>query len=145
MKFMTPEMSAKLKRSLVLHEGRANHPYVCTAGKITIGIGYNLTDRGLPDEWIDKQYLDDVDYFYSQLSTIFTWFPKLNQDRQIVLVDMCFMGFKKFCEFVDMIAALENHDYERGANEMLDSAWAKEVGVRAAVLATAMRKGIYEI
>jgi lysozyme len=139
---MTPEMSVKLKKSLTLHEGFRNFPYTDSVGKITIGCGYNLTDRGLTDDWINTQYQKDVEYFDSELSK-FHWFNFLNDDRQIVLIDMSFMGIKKLLEFKNMIAALEKHDYKTAASEMLDSDWAKEVHGRATQLAHAMESGVY--
>ena len=142
---MTPEMFAKLKRSIVLHESYEKFPYVDTVGKITIGIGYNLTDRGIDDEWIIKQYNNDVNYFYNRLSTDFPWFNNLNEDRQIVLIDMAFMGYKHFCSFKKMLWALSKEDYKLAALEMLNSKWANQVKSRAVALAQAMQSGIYEI
>ena len=141
---MTPEMSAKLKKSLVLHEGWKNFPYVDTQGKITIGCGFNLSDRGLDDDWINKQYIEDVTFFYNQLSD-FEWFHSLNSDRQIVLIDMCFMGWKKFLEFKNLIEALSKHDYKTAAKEMLNSVWAEQVKSRAIALSHAMETGEYTI
>jgi lysozyme len=141
---MTPELLAKLKRSLVEHEGHANFPYPDSVGKLTIGIGYNLSDRGLPDEWINQQYQQDVQYFYNQLNE-FPWFNQLNADRQIVLIDMAFMGIKKFMGFKRMIAALERADYIDAANEMMDSKWADQVKSRAMQLAVAMSSGVYNV
>lgn len=141
---MTPNMVVKLKRSLVLHEGLKRFPYIDTVGKVTIGIGYNLSDRGLPDSWIYEQYEQDVSYFYNQLSE-FPWFNNLNEDRQVVLIDMCFMGWKKFLEFDKMIEAIANQDFKQAAVEMLDSKWAIETKNRATTLAHAMVTGVYEI
>ncbi len=141
---MTPDILAKLKRSLVEHEGHANFPYTDSLGKITIGIGYNLSDRGLPDEWVNLQYSQDVLYFYNQLDG-FPWFKELNSDRQIILIDMAFMGWKKFLGFRRMIAALEAHDYNDAANEMLDSKWADQVKSRAIQLAEGMADGVYNV
>lgn len=141
---MTPEMFVKLKRSLLLHEGYRKFPYQDTLGKTTIGIGYNLTDRGLDDDWINTQYAKDVAYFYEKLCT-FPWFPELTIDRQIALVDMAFMGWQRFLEFDKMLAALAEHDYGRAAYEMLDSRWAQQVKSRAATLAQVMISGVYEI
>ena len=141
---MTPEMSLKLKQSLVDHEGRKNLPYTDTLGNITIGIGYNLTSRGLPDSWVDSQYLSDVQYFYNQLSA-FPWYLKLNDDRQIILIDMAFMGWQRFLGFTDMIAALEVSDFNKAANEMLNSEWATQVKGRAIQLAEGMRTGEYNV
>ena len=142
---MTQEMQAKLKRSLVLHEGRKNFPYDDGLGNITIGIGYNLTARGLSDEWVDTQYNQDVAYFYNRLMDDFFWFKDLNIDRQIVLVDMCFMGYKKFLSFKKMLGFLAESDYKNTAKEMLDSEWAKQTKGRAEKLACAMEEGEYHV
>lgn len=143
---MNPEMEQKLRRSLVYHEGIKKYPYSDTSSppKITIGIGYNLTDRGIDDDWINTQYDKDVLYFYNQLST-FEWYKHLTQDRQIILIDMCFMGWKKFLTFDQMILAISQGDYEKAAEEMLNSEWASQVKDRATVLAEGMRTGVYEI
>lgn len=141
---MTSDQLVKLKRSLILHEGHKNFPYTDSVGKLTIGIGYNLTDRGLSDDWVTAQYNADVTYFYNQLSELSFW-KKLNPDRQIVLLDMAFMGWKKFLGFKKMLAALEIGDYNKAADEMLNSLWADQVKGRAVDLANAMRTGIYLI
>lgn len=142
---MTTENLGKLKRSLVKHEGCEKFPYQDTVGKITIGIGYNLSDRGLPDEWINKQYEEDVSFFYQQLSANFPWFNQLNNDRQVVLIDMAFMGLKRFCGFKKMLDALQDHDYDQAADEMLASRWAEQAKGRAIELSNAMRTGAYTV
>ncbi|NBW16869.1 MAG: lysozyme, partial [Caulobacteraceae bacterium] len=38
---------AALIRQIRLHEGERLKPYRCTAGKLTIGVGRNLDDRGI--------------------------------------------------------------------------------------------------
>src|SRR5215208_2747785 len=139
---MTPDMLIKLRKSLVEHEGYRKFPYVDTVGKITIGIGYNLTDRGIDDEWINNRYQCDVNYFCNKLSG-FEWFKELNPDRQIILIDMCFMGWQKFLEFEKLINALYEHDYKQAAFEMLNSEWAQQVNSRAASLAQGMLTGVY--
>ncbi len=141
---MTPDFKAKLRRSLIKHEGYETKPYLDTVGKVSIGIGYNLTDRGMEDEWINTQYEKDVEYFYHQLSQ-FHWFKHMNLDRQIVLIDMCFMGWKHFLSFTKMLKCLANYDYTNAAKEMLDSKWAQQVGTRADHLSRAMHSGVYEI
>ena len=141
---MTPDMQARLRRSLIAHEDYRKYPYVDTVGKITIGIGYNLTDRGISDDWINHQYNTDVEYFYHQLSQ-FDWFNKLNEDRKIVLLDMAFMGIKKLFEFEHMITALQEGDYKRASYEMLNSEWADQVKGRAQMLAEGMLRGVYTI
>ena len=141
---MQPEQIAKLKQSLVLHEGRKNFPYTDSIGKLTIGIGYNLTDRGVSDHWIDHQFMQDIQYFHDQLSQLSFW-SQLNDDRQVILIDMAFMGWKKFMSFKRMLGALEREDYQLAADEMLDSKWASQVGNRAKQLSNGMILGVYDV
>jgi len=142
---MPDQTFVKLKRSLTLHEGRENFCYVDTTGRITIGIGYNLSERGIGNTWIDQQYSDDVHYLYSCFVRDYPWFMQLNEDRQIALVDMSFMGYKKLQEFHTMLEALASHDYAGAAKAMLDSEWAREVKGRAATLSNAMLTGSYDV
>lgn len=142
---MAPDLAVKLRRSLVKHEGLKRFPYTDTLGNTTIGIGYDLSARGLPLEWINSQYEQDVEYFYNQLSSDFKWFSSLNADRQIVLVDMCFMGYKRFLEFEKMLAFLAQGNFVEAANEMLESEWAAQVKSRAIELAEGLRTGVYNV
>jgi lysozyme len=48
------------------------------------------------------------------------------------------MGLPRFKQFKKMIAALEEGDWSEAANQMMDSKWAQQVGMRAARLATMM-------
>lgn len=138
---MTAEMSTKLKQLLVKHEGKETFPYIDTVGKITIGIGYNLSDRGVSEKWINEQYDTDVNYFYTSLMNDYPWFHHLNEVRQMVLVDMAFMGYKRFQSFKKMLAWLSIFDYEKAAAEMLNSKWASQVHGRASELAGIMVSG----
>lgn len=141
---MTTEMAAKLRKSLIEHEGYKKFLYFDTAEppRATIGIGYNISERGLSDDWINHQYLADVTYFYNQLNE-FPWYKDLNPDRQIILIDMSFMGWRRFLEFENMIQALSIHNYAQAAYEMLQSEWAKQVKSRSAKLAQGMLSGEY--
>lgn len=139
---MTNSLQAKATASLKLHEGWRNFPYVDTVGKTTIGVGYNITDRGLPDEWIGKQLLADITWYYNQY-TAYPWFANLSEDRQVVLIDMAFMGWQHVLEFHEMLTALAKSDFAAAADAMLDSVWAKQVGKRATDLADGMRSGVY--
>lgn len=139
---MDQNMFSRLKKLLIAHEGCKQFPYVDTVGKVTIGIGYDLTDRGLPQQWIDSQFAEDVDFHYKNCSDLL-WFSALNADRQLAILDMSYnLGFKKMLEFVDMIDALSKGYYDVAAKEMLDSEWAKQVGNRAIQLANIVRTGV---
>lgn len=142
---MTPEVRANLREMLIRHEEYSKYPYPDTVGKITIGIGYNLTERGLPDRYINELFNDDVDFCYAKLSENFSWFESIEDSRKIVLLNMCYnLGWKRFLTFRRMLAALQICDYELAACEMIDSKWAKQVGQRAAELAKIMEEGLWQ-
>lgn len=132
----------KLRQLLIRHEGYRLHPYTDTVGKITIGIGRNLTDQGLSDLEVSNLFQNDVNYFHKELWTNFFWYRELETDRQIALIDLCFMGFKRFCEFKDMIDCLSKGDMTGAAAALLDSKYAEEVHQRAEDIATILDKGV---
>lgn len=138
---MDQSFKSRLKQFIISHEDKKNFPYVDTVGKITIGIGYNLTDRGLPDSWINEQYEQDVNYFNAQLMHDFPWFDQLCDARKMVLIDMAFMGYKSLKGFVNLLEYLGHGDYEKASQEILNSLWAQQVGHRAIENAEIMKNG----
>ena len=49
----------RLRNTLVRHEGLRLEPYTCTAGKLTLGVGRNIEDRGISKETA-MQMLDEI-------------------------------------------------------------------------------------
>jgi lysozyme len=139
---MTPEIRQKLKNLLVQHESYRQFPYSDTTGHLTIGIGRNLTDRGVSTTEAFALLDEDIVYFTSKLNHYLPFFADLSENRQIALVDMCFnLGVQGFLAFEEMIAALKAGDYEKAADEMLNSKWSEQVGERATCLAAIIRTG----
>ena len=140
-------MEAKLleliKEQLVRHEGLRLKPYRCTAGKLTIGIGRNLDDCGITQSEAYVMLINDIMNCEKQLQAkIPDIYNGLDEVRKSVLLNMCFnlgisglLGFKNTLEFIKV------GDWERAANNMLVSRWAKQVGRRAIELSELMRKG----
>ncbi len=139
---MSPDARQKLRSMLINHESYVQFPYSDTTGHLTIGIGRNLTDRGISNSEAIYLLDEDIIYFDGKLNHFLPFFHKLSENRQICLINLCFnVGIQGFLNFRNMILALESHDYERAAQEMLDSKWAEQVGERATILATIMRTG----
>lgn len=137
---MTPESRQKLKGLLLQHESYRQFPYTDTTGHLTIGIGRNLIDRGISSTEAFYLLDDDIVYFTNKLNHYFPFFVKLCENRQVALINMCFnLGIQGFLGFKGMILALEAQDYERAADEMLNSKWAEQVGERATQLANIIR------
>lgn len=139
---MTPEGKQKLKALLARHEGYSQFVYTDTTNHLTIGIGRNLSDRGISTS--EAYYLleEDILYFSAKLNYHLKFFHELDENRQIAIIDMCFnLGLQGLLGFKNMILALEAKDYERAAQEMLQSKWADQVGDRAKDLASIIRTG----
>lgn len=125
-------------------EARRRFPYEDSVGKLTIGVGRNLEDRGLSDEEIDFLLSNDQKSAYEEAEG-FPWFGELDTTRQCIIVDMIFnMGVSRFSGFVNTIAALEARDYNAAAREMQDSKWFRQTGRRAQALVRAMLTGSLE-
>ena len=121
---MTDRLIAMLRH----HEGARRHPYRCTAGKLTIGVGRNLDDVGLYDDEIDYLLANDINRA-KKAASAYGWFADLNEARQAVVISMVFnLGSKGFSTFARMRQALQAGDYATAAAEMLDSKWADDVG-----------------
>lgn len=130
-----------IEEQLILHEGMRLKPYRCPAGKLTIGVGRNLEAKGLTKEEALILLRNDIAETTNQLQT-YAWYARLDPIRQKVLVDMAYnLGVGGLLKFRKMIAALERGDYEGAADQMLDSRWAEQVGMRATRLAEMMRSG----
>ena len=140
---MTETLMNRIKAQLVRHEGLRLKPYRCTAGKLTIGIGRNLEDRGISQKeayaMLEQDIQDCEHWLIDEIPEVYN---KLDEVRQSVLLNMCFnLGIKGLLEFKNTLAFIDAGDWERAANGMLTSKWAKQVGRRAIELSELMRKG----
>lgn len=139
-----------------VHEGVRETPYLCSAGKWTIGVGRNLEDRGLTleemlfifkrqpldRESIEHLFTNDLRVARDELLKNFPVFEHLSENRQGALVNMCLnLGWPRLSKFKKMFAALEAGEWGRAAAEALDSLWARQVGNRAVELARIIKEG----
>lgn len=139
---MSPTSRQKLRSLLIQHESYRQYAYTDETGHITIGIGRNLNDRGISLN--EALYLldDDILYFTTKLSSALPCWSKLNDARQIALVDMCFnVGVQGLLNFKEMIEYLNNGEYQKASDEMMNSRWKDEVKERANCVAEIIRTG----
>lgn len=130
-----------LREQLRRDEGFRLKPYRDTVGKLTIGCGRNLTDKGISAEEAYLLLDHDIAEVRASLGR-FDWFTALDEARQGVCLNMAFnLGIGGFLAFSKMIQALEVQDYERAAAEMKNSRWAGQVRTRADRLVQQMRSG----
>ena len=130
-----------IQEQLILHEGLRLKPYRCPAGKLTIGVGRNIEDKGITKEEALFLLENDIRGVTTALER-HDWFTKLDAIRKKVVVDMAFnLGVGGFLQFKKLIAALERGDYQAATAEMIDSRWHRQVGQRALRLERMMRTG----
>jgi lysozyme len=137
-------MRDALRAQLVSMEGLRLKPYRCPAGKLTIGVGRNLDDRGVTREEALVLLDNDLALVEAQARAAFPWFDALDAVRQDVVLNMCFnLGLPRLLGFRKCLAALAAGHYGNAAYEMMQSQWAQQVGHRAQTLATMMETGVY--
>jgi lysozyme len=132
----------QLIKLLKKHEGVRLKPYRDSVGKLTIGVGRNLEDVGITEDEADMMLMNDIDRCFYDLNYHLPWFSYLDKIRQMVLVDMCFMGIYALLGFKDTLESIKLGDYEKASKQMLESKWAIQVGDRAKELSEMMKTGI---
>ena len=134
------EFKKNAKDMIQRHEGLRLKPYRCTAGKLTIGYGRNLDDRGISLAEAEALFDRDLDQVDRELSQHIEFYPSLSSKGKIILLDMAFnMGIRGLLGFRRMLIAMKEQDYERAALEMEDSLWAKQVPHRSEELCEMMK------
>lgn len=142
-------------------EGVKHQPYQDHLGYWTIGVGHLTDERkgGSLPEWaqaeldrtgrlsdasVDKLLEDDIIKVVNQLEDKIWWSVNLDPVRYTVLLDMAFqMGINGLLGFKNTLAMIENDDYDRAADGMLNSLWARQTPNRAKRRSDEMRTGVF--
>ena len=125
-------------------EDRRQFPYEDSVGKLSIGVGRNLDDKGLRNDEIDLMLNNDIAEAIKECEKL-AYFDGLDPVRQLVVADMVFnMGLPRFTGFVRTNKALLAKNYVKAAAEMVDSKWYRQTGRRAHRLVKAMHTGIWK-
>jgi len=113
------------------HEAMVLKPYMDTVGKLTIGVGRNLDDRGISEDEALYLLSNDISIATKDLHSVFDDFFIYPDNVQLVLTDMMFnLGKPRFLGFKKMIQAIKDKDYKEAAKQAKDSKWCKQVGIR---------------
>ena len=137
----------RLTDQLIIDEGLKLKPYRCSADKLTIGVGRNISEGGLglsKDE-VDFLLVNDIKRVQDELTRNFSWFLDLNEARRDAMVDICFnLGLTRLRSFANALEAMSYGQYEIAANEFMDSRWSQQVGNRAVEVTEMIRTGEYQ-
>ena len=103
-----------LEKQLIRHEGMRTKPYTDTVGKLTIGVGRNLTDIGLSEEEAMVLLKNDINKVSNDLTDHLGWWNNLDEPRRIVLMNMCFnLGITRLLGFRKFLLNLQEGEYEK--------------------------------
>lgn len=130
---MVSDADREVLAQRVMHdEGFRGRMYKDTRGKWTIGYGFNLSDRALPEPIGRQLLMYGLNEAIHELESTFPWYEHLDGRRQRALANMVYnMGIPTFLGFKKLLAALEAQDWVVAAGEMKRSAWYGQVGARA--------------
>ena len=131
-----------LREQLKIDEGVKYEIYKDHLGYPTFGIGHLITENdpehGKPDgteiseDRVNEVFESDVAKFVSEAKILFSDLDELPDVAQQVIVNMAFnMGRPRLSKFKNFIAGVNDRDWTRAAEEMMDSRWATQVGDRA--------------
>lgn len=138
---MTGETYEKAKTLLIKHEAILFKPYRDTEGKLTIGVGRNLTDVGISSDEAALMFSNDLDRAIYMARSIFPSFDAYSSNRQIALLDMAFNLNNRLRSFKKTIQFILDGNWEAASREMLDSKWRQQVGGRAVEDSELIREG----
>ena len=150
-----------VKQSIKKHEGKKNVAYPDPSGQNwDIGYGFNLNRANSPaiiksiganyaavlsgrqsltDNQVEKLLEISIRESVAAARSFVPNYDQLPSKAKLVLVDMAFMGRGNMHTFDNLKSALIWGDYNKAADEMLDSLWAEQVGNRAVELSNMMR------
>ena len=140
---MADSLKSSLEALIRAEEGCRLKPYRCSAGKLTIGIGRNLEDKGISESEAELMFANDLAEVKGQISAALPWASTLDEVRYAVLCSMAFqMGIYGLLGFKQTLAAVFREDWDEASRRMLKSKWAREdTPKRARRHAIMMRRG----
>jgi len=147
---LPPNLIEQIKEDLVKHEGYVAEIYLCSENYPTFGIGHMVTEEDMEHTWpvgtpvTDERILqvfhDDCNAACTDASALFLNFSSHPENVQRVLVNMAFnLGRSRLGKFKNMITAVNEGNYSKAAEEMVDSKWYRQVKRRGEELVEIMK------
>ena len=141
----------KLRDQLEIDEGVVYEIYNDHLGYPTFGIGHLITasdpeyDSPLGTRVdvsrVAEAFEQDVQTVLSECTVLYPDFDDLPEEVQQIIANMMFnLGRPRLSKFRGMKAGVDDQNWQRAADEMVDSRWYRQVGGRAERLVERMRK-----
>jgi len=140
----------RLRLELEDDEGVKYELYNDHLGYLTFGVGHLVKkddpEHGMPvgtpvDEGrVSEAFEQDIDTVMDDCCKLYVDFKGLPEEAQRIIANMMFnLGYPRLSAFKGMRSGVEARDWERAADEMVDSRWYNQVPNRAERLVTRMR------
>ena len=140
----------QLRQELADDEGCKYSVYLDHLNLPTFGIGHLITESdpefGQPigtevsEERVRKAFNLDVAVTIDECKVLYPDFDDLPEEAQLVICNMMFnMGRPRLSKFKGMKAGVDARDWNKAADEMVDSRWYTQVPNRARRLVDRMR------
>ena len=141
----------QLRKELEVDEGVKYEIYNDHLGYPTFGIGHLVRDSdpeagaalGTPisEDRVIEAFNEDVETVLSDCAILYDDFDDLPEEAQLIIANMMFnLGRPRLSKFKGMKAGVDARDWNRAADEMVDSAWYRQVTNRADRLVERIRK-----
>ena len=140
----------QLREELAYDEGVVHEIYLDHLGLPTFGIGHLVREEdpehGQPvgtavsEERCVEVFESDIAITIGDCEKLYPDFHDLPDEAQLIIANMCFnLGYPRLSKFKGMKAGVDARDWNRAADEMVDSRWYKQVTKRADRLVERMR------
>ena len=140
----------KLREEIKYDEGSVNKIYLDHLGLATFGIGHLVTEWdeeygwevGTPvsEDRCIAAFNTDIETVLSDCSKLYSDFDELPEEVQRIIANMMFnMGRPRLSKFKGMKRGVDARDWQKAADEMVDSKWYRQVTKRADRLVERMR------
>jgi GH24 family phage-related lysozyme (muramidase) len=140
----------QLREELKIDEGVKYEIYLDHLGLPTFGVGHLVLDSdpehgqevGTPvsEDRVNECFAKDVEVVLSECTQLYPDFDVLPGEVQLIIANMMFnMGRPRLSKFKGMKRGVDARDWQAAADEMVDSAWYRQVTNRAQRLVDRMR------
>jgi GH24 family phage-related lysozyme (muramidase) len=140
----------QLRKELEVDEGVKYEIYNDHLGYPTFGIGHLVIDTdpeygeevGTPvsEDRVAEAFDKDVEIVIDDCEKLYPDFDELPEECKLIIANMMFnMGRPRLSKFKGMKAGVDSRDWNKAADEMIDSAWYRQVPNRAGRLVKRMR------
>ena len=126
----------ELLKSIKHHESFRSVVYKASLGYDTLGYGFAIKDLVMPADIADMILKYKLLNLIAEIGERMPWVLYVPEQIQNVIIEMCYqMGIGGFLTFPKTIGYMQTRQWEKAAEEMLDSTWHKQTPERAEEMA----------